>query len=203
MRDMMKEETWMNASVAIEHGFVDEVISGASKAPKNSACHSLAETHSRGMGLFTTKAEWENKVEGLNARIGELEADVTASAEALTTAQNELATASETITGHVAKISELELRNAELEKELIAANEALEAAAAAKDAAEKSAGVKASEILASAGHPPVEVTAEDSADASNASKTPHLDKFNTLTGTEKSAFYQANAAAIRKEMTIH
>lgn len=202
MRDMMKEETWMNASVAIEHGFVDEVISGASKAPKNSACHSLAETHSRGMGLFTTKAEWENKVEGLNTRIGELEADVTASAEALTTAQNELATASETITGHVAKISQLELRNGELEQELVAANAALEAAATAKDAAEKAAGAKASEMLASAGHPPVEVTTEDTAAPTNSSKTPHLDKFNSLTGSEKSAFYQAHAAEIRKESNL-
>lgn len=199
MREMMKGETWMNAIVAIEHGFIDEVIQSGLKQAKNSACHSGTETHSAGMGLFTTKAEWENKVEGLNARIGELESDVTASSEALIVAQNELATATETITAHVVEIAALSARQTELETELAAANETIEAANKAKDLAAASAGVKASEMLASAGHPPVEVTTDDSASPANSSKTPHLDKFNSLTGFEKSAYYQANSTAIRKE----
>lgn len=202
MREMMREETWMNAAVAMEHGFIDEVISGVSKPAKNSACVSGFGSNSRGMGLFTTKAEWEAKVDGLNARITELESDVTASAEALTSAQNELATANETITGHVAKIDRLTARQTELEQELAAANDALEAANKAKEDAAASAGAKASAMLASVGHPPVEVTTEETNAPTNSSKTPHLDKFKTLKGAEKSAYYQAHASAIRKESNL-
>ena len=202
MREMMKEETWMTADKALDAGFIDEVVNLASKPAKNSACVSLTDSHAIAMGLFTTKAEWENKVEGLNSRIGELEADVTASAEALTSAQNELATATETITAHVTEIAMLTNRQAELEAELVAANEALEAANAAKESAEKSAGAKASEMLASAGHPPVAVSQGDESTVTNSSKTPHLDKFNSLTGGEKGAYYQANSEAIRKESNL-
>lgn len=184
MREMMREETWMNAAVAMEHGFIDEVISGVTKPAKNSACVSGFGSNSRGMGLFTTKAEWEAKVDGLNARITELESDVTASAEALTSAQNELATANETITGHVEEIGRLAARQTELEQELAAANEALEAANKAKDEAEASAGAKASAMLASAAHPPVEVTAESDSNAKALTRS----EFNALSPAKRSEF---------------
>ena len=184
MRASMKEETWMNAEVALASGFIDEVISAASKGAKNSACHTLESAQAESMGLFTTKAEWESKVGGLNARIGELESDITASAESLTAAQNELATATETITGHVAEIETLTNRQAELEAELVAANEALEASNAAKVAAEASAGAKASEMLASAGHAAVEVT--EGADI--ATNKLSREDFAKLTPSAKSEF---------------
>ena len=135
------------------------------------------------MGLFTTKAEWESKVEGLNARIGELETDIVASSETVTAAQNELATANETITGHVAEIGNLTARQSELEAELVAANSALEVSNAAKEAAEKSAGARASEMIAAAGIAAVEVS-----EGGEKQNTLTAAEFNNLSHPQRNEF---------------
>ena len=154
VRAMMKRETWMGANEAMKLGFVDEVISGK----KIDACHSQEQAHTGSM--FATQKAWREKVEGLEARVSEIEADATAAAESFATAQAELATANESIAALNTELAELKTTNEILTNDAEEASKLIEAkdkeiseAKAEVETAKASAARVAAEMLASAGHP--------------------------------------------------
>ena len=200
MRELMKKETWMGATEAVERKFADFIIGKSGVDIRSLAAKPLD------MGLFTSRAELENKITGYEARINELESEVTASATALADAQSELATARESIAAAESPEAIAILRE-ELEAATAAAStEAvtglavkLIASAEAPEAIREAISAQASAMLAASGHVAISTTESES---NQSSVTPHLDIFNNLTGPKKSAYYQAHGKEIRKEATI-
>lgn len=143
---------------------------------------------------FLTNREAREQITGLETRVSELESELGTATESLTAAQNDLATANESLSEAEGDLANAKERITELETE-VAKIPDLEAAA--KITADK-VKMEAANLAGSIGL--TEPLPDNGADT--ASKTTHLDTFNTLSGPEKSAYYQANSEAIRKEMTL-
>jgi ATP-dependent protease ClpP protease subunit len=192
MRDMMRKETWMGADEAMKRGFIDEVLSGKfdtkqkgksmnilDRLTSPASAEALAE-------IDTLKAEVSNReteVSELSNKVSVAEAALQEAATATAELRNNLAT----VNARVTELEAIAARVPELE-------------AAAVVTAEKIAN-GASQLAASIGLPDPLADAGNSSTAET-SKTPTLDKFNSLSGAERSAFYNANQEAIRKEVTI-
>ena len=189
MRELMLNETWVGADEALKRNFIDEIAGGKfdtkdkgksmnilDRLTSPASAEALAE-------IDTLKSEVSNReseLAELTNKVSVAEAALQEAATATAELRNSYATAQaeiETLKAEVAKIPNLE--------------------AAAAVSREKIAN-EASTLAASIGLP----TALDDSGTGESSKTPHLDTFNTLTGAEKSAYYQANGNAIRKEMSL-
>lgn len=163
MRELMKKETWMGATEAVERNFADSIIGKSGVDIRN------LEAKPPLMGLFTSRAELENKITGYEARINELESEVTASATALADVQSELATARESIASAESPEAVAILRE-ELEAATAAAStEAvtglavkLIASAEAPEAIREAISAQAAAMLAASGHVAIAIEAGES-----------------------------------------
>lgn len=189
MRELMKGETWMGADEAMKRKFIDEVMTGKfdtkdkgksmnilDRLTSPASAEALAEIES----LKSEVSNRENEVAELVSKMSVAEAALQEAATATAELRNSYATAQaeiETLKAEVAKIPDLE--------------------AAAKLTDDK-VKLEASNIAASIG---LNRALPDEGN-SDSTKTPHLDIFNSLTGSEKSAYYQAHGKEIRKEATI-
>jgi ATP-dependent protease ClpP protease subunit len=192
MRERMKDETYMSAESAVAEGFADEVVSGKfDTKPKDKGMNILDRLTSPASAealaeIDTLKAEVSNR----ESEVAELSNKVTVAEAALqeaATATAELRNNLATVNARVTELEAIAARVPELE-------------AAAVVTAEKIAN-GASQLAASIGLPNPLADAGNSSTAET-SKTPNLDMFNSLTGAERSAFYNANQEAIRKEITV-
>lgn len=190
MRKRMKKETWMGAEDAVKEGFADEIITGKFDTAKKSTMNLLERLTSPSNEEAIAKIEaLENAAQAHAIEFGEINAKLETAENALQEAVTGWQEAKTSLVTAEAKIAELEDQVKEIP--------------ALKDAAEKTkekVGVEASQLAASIGLE----TPLDDADigAINASKTPHLDQFNALTGKEKSAYYINNKEQIRKESNL-
>jgi chromosome segregation ATPase len=154
--------------------------------------------------IFTDKAAKE-KIATLEARITELETDITAKDAAFEALTADLTAKDQTIAENVAAIAARDESITNLTAELATANTALQTAAAelaAKDeeitAAKASAGAEATQILASIGQP------EPLPDNVETPPSNHLETFNNLKGAEATAYFnkfQNEIAAEQRAMT--
>lgn len=139
------------------------------------------------MNLIFTQKQAREKIEGLEARIEELEADALAKEEGIETLQTELATAREDLAAKQSRIEELESKASkveELETKVQEAEQKIEAA-------ENSAAQKAVELAAEAGH-------EEAIPVVESEQINHLAVFNSLKGAERTAYYKKHQHQIRK-----
>jgi len=133
------------------------------------------------MNLIFTQKQAREKIEGLEARISDLESDALAKEEGLEAIQNELATAREDLAAKQSKIEELEAQAAKVE--------GLEAKVQEAETkiveAENSAAKKAVELVAEAGlEKPIEAA------SSQESKTLTLAQFRELAAIQKTQFFR-------------
>ena len=196
VRDMMKKETWMSADEAISMGFADEsfdtktnnsmsILDRITKPSSDeaqeriSALEASIESHDSQISLFQAKAEQAEAA--LQEAVTELES-----------IKNEKDLA-------VALNADLEAKVSDLESKIVSLTEEAEAEKAeleekAKETDEKVAA-KASELLAATGHDaPVDLEGD------KVSAMSHLEVFESLTGSEATAYYKENGKAIRAEM---
>ena len=145
--------------------------------------------------IFTDKAAKE-KIATLEARITELETDITAKDAAFEAFTADITAKDQTIAENVAALAARDEQITGLTTDLATANSALESAAAElaeKDKAiaeaKESAGKEATQILATIGQP--EPLAEGDPDTKSI-----LDQFNELKGEEATRFYHLNRKAI-------
>jgi ATP-dependent protease ClpP protease subunit len=188
MRDLMKKETWMGSTEALERKFIDEVLDAGFDTKKKgksmnildrltspASAEALAEIDT----LKSEVANRESEVSELTNKLTVAESALQEAATATAELRNSLATAKgeiETLKAEVTKIPDLE--------------------AAAAITAEK-VKIQAAAVVAEIG-----ITGgldDDGVAASNTSKTPHLDEFNKLQGREATAYFNANRSAIAAE----
>lgn len=188
MRELMKKETWMGADEALKRNFIDEITGGFDTKEKGKSMNILDRLTSPASAealaeIDNLKAEVSNReteLAELTNKVSVAEAALQEAATATAELRNSYATAQaeiETLKAEVAKIPDLE--------------------SAAKLTADR-VKIEAANLAGSIGL--TEALTDNGTES--ASKTTHLDTFNTLSGPEKSAYYQANSEAIRKEMTI-
>jgi len=189
MRDMMRKETWMGADEAIKRNFIDEIVDGKfDTAKKGKSMNILDRLTSPASAealaeIDTLKAEVSNReseVTELSNKVSVAEAALQEAATATAELRNSLATAA-------ARVTELEAIAARVP----------ELEAAAQLTAEK-VKLQASALTAEIG---IVGGLEDNG-VPSATATPELDIFNSLNGAEKSAYYQANSEAIRKQSNL-
>lgn len=110
--------------------------------------------------MFKTNNQLKDELATAQSKISELEADASAQAQDLETAQTELATTREDLTAAQARIAELETENTAHAEKITNLETDLEAQKEATEQAKNSAGAQAASEIANAGHPPVEVVEE-------------------------------------------
>jgi ATP-dependent protease ClpP protease subunit len=188
MRNLMKKETWMGADEAIKRGFIDEIAGGKFDTKEKARMNILDRLTSPASAealaeIDTLKGEVqarESEVSELSNKLNVAESALQEAATATAELRNSYATAQaeiETLKAEVAKIPDLE--------------------AAAEKTKEK-VGVEASQLAAAIG---LETPLPDASNGDgSASKTPHLDAFYALKDAERSAYYNSNKSAIRKEL---
>jgi len=215
MRELMKKETWMGATEAVERKFADSIIGKSPVDIRDTGGKSRANNMSI-LDRLLPNSELQAKLDFANGELVAKDTEIQNLTAKLTEADHLLASA----------IDEVKQFKAEAEiakEEAQAAKEALELAEKAKEEAEQSAtpevveakaielvasaeapeaianaiSAKASEMLAAAGHKPIESTLP----GNNGSATPFLDKLQTLKGDERTAYYNANETAIKAELS--
>lgn len=98
MRELMKKETWMGAKEALERGFADFIVSQVPAPVETPAKASSENSKETIMSLsFLTNKQSTEKIEGLTARITDLETDATARDEELTAARAEVTAHAESV----------------------------------------------------------------------------------------------------------
>lgn len=189
MRSMMRKETWMGANEAKDRGFIDEVMGAKFDTAKKGKSMNIldrltspasAEALAEIDNLKAEVSNRENEVAELTNKVSVAESALQEAATATAELRNSIATAQaeiETLKAEVAKIPDLESAAA-VSREKIA-----------NEASNLAASIGLQEALPDNG-------------VGETTKTPHLDIFNTLTGPEKSAYYQTHGKEIRKEATI-
>jgi len=140
--------------------------------------------------IFTDKAA-RSQIATLESRIGELEADIIAKDQAIESHNDEITAKDQTIAEHIATIGNLTERITALEATAARVPE-LESAVTA---AQASASVVATEMLASIGQP------EPLAIEQSEPPVDHAAIFATLTGQSRTEYYAKHGAEIRKSIT--
>ena len=189
IRNLMFAETWMNADEAKENGFVDTVI-------KDGKAKAEFDSDEKGMSIFAKLFPGNDEALKIEASLLEndsLRADLesaqakivelTGLAEVNAQFQSDLSDAQAKVydfqtaaTADAAKITELE--------------------AAAKVTTEK-VSVRASELLATQGHPaPVNLTSDE-----GTAGTDYVAELGKLQGAERTAYYNEHKSEIRKSLT--
>lgn len=110
--------------------------------------------------MFKTNSQLKEELQLAQSKIADLEADATAQAAELETAQTELATAREDLTSAQERITELETEATATAEQIETLQTELTEQKEATAAAEDSAGQKAAEEIAKAGHPAVDLDEE-------------------------------------------
>jgi len=144
--------------------------------------------------IFTDKAARE-KIATLESRIGELEADIIAKDQAIESHNDEITAKDQTIAEHIATIGNLNERISTLETEATASAATITASASkitelesAVTAAQESASVVATEMLAAIGQPePLAIEAG----AGEIKNVVTRKEFNQMKPSEKMAFSKA------------
>jgi ATP-dependent Clp endopeptidase proteolytic subunit ClpP len=186
IREMMKQETWMNAKESIANGFIDEVIGAQVDFRQEKAESSPMSFLNR-----LTNPSSEESIE----RIAALEADISAQAAEfqakLDAAELALQEAAEITAENIELrikaelVPALEAKIAEMEELTVVNSEKISAAAAQK--------------LASMGHgDPLNLGAVS---VTNQETPSILEVFNELKGEEATRFYEANRKAILAEQS--
>ena len=141
------------------------------------------------MNIFSTRKDLKERIDVLESRLAETEAAMVEaaaaneeSAEALKAKDAELASLTE-------RIDAAESEALTLKEKLAEAEAALNEAKAKDESFDERVNDRATQVLAAAGHPPVEMAEEASVDV--------LATFDKLTGAERTRFYRANEAAIK------
>jgi ATP-dependent protease ClpP protease subunit len=183
MREMMKKETWMNAKEALAAGFIDEVFDiRATETTKNT------------MSLLSKLFPGNDEISKLEASINENDSLRTE----LATAQlkiTELTGLSAIIADKDLEITALATEKQDLTTALATATEEIAAKVTEIEAAKASAGVIATEILASIGQPaPLAIEGE-------LPPVDHAAIYATLTGAARTNYYTEHSADIRKSIT--
>jgi ATP-dependent protease ClpP protease subunit len=183
MREMMKVETWMGAKDALEMKFIDEIVDNRA-----------IESKPKGMSLLSKLFPGNDEVSKLEASILELDnvrAELTATAQERDTLKSEVSGHVETISAHLATIGNLTEQITALEATAARVPE-LESAVTA---AQSSASVVATEMLAAIGQP------EPLAIEQSEPPVDHAAIFATLTGQSRTEYYAKHGAEIRKSIT--
>lgn len=192
MRELMKKETWMGADEAMTRKFIDEVVDGKFDTAKKgksmnildrltspASAEALAEIESLKAEVSNRESEVSELTNKVSVAEAALQEAATATAElrnSLTTAQAEI----ETLKAEVAKIPDLEAA-AEVTREKIS-----------NEAATLAASVGITEPLPDA----------NNSSTGTASRTPHLDKFESLKGSEATAYFKENKKQINAEARL-
>jgi ATP-dependent protease ClpP protease subunit len=193
IRDMMLEETWMDASTAMANGFATEI----------STLDNLTESVSpNGMSIFASifKSASSEELEAAQAKFDALQADYNAANEQVTALQSEVATANETIATHIAALAERDEKIVELGKdienraeEVAEKDEKIESLTAEVEAAKASAGEQAITMLASVGQSaPIPENEEQAAE----NKFSEYKKLQSTNPVAAHKFWEENEAEI-------
>jgi chromosome segregation ATPase len=145
---------------------------------------------------FLTNKEAREQITGLETRVSELESELSAANESLTAAQNDLATANESLSEAQCDLANAKDRIAELETE----NAKIPGLQAAAQVTTEKVGLKAAELAATVGL--TEALSDAAAGNENNSRTPHLDKFESLKGSDATAYFKEHKKAINAEARL-
>lgn len=186
MRDLMRKETWMGAKVALEEGFIDEVIDRKFDTPaKNMSLLERLTSPSNAEALSKIEA-LENAAQAHESIVAEIEGKLSVAANALQEAATELTEAKASLESSEAKVVELEAFKAEAEAKLA------ELAEAAIKTDEKVA-LEAARLLAATGSPdPV----DNPENGSDASKELTREEFRNLSPIARQTFLRAGGKLI-------
>lgn len=192
MRDLMRKETWMGADEAMKRKFIDEIVDSKfdtkekgksmnilDRLTSPASAEALAEIDS----LKAEVSNRESEVAELSNKVSVAEAALQEAATATAEFRNSYATAQaeiETLKAEVAKIPDLE---------------------AAAEATKERVGIEAANLAAAVGIPEPLPDANNSS-TTNASRTPHLDRFEELKGSDATAYFREFKKQINAEARL-
>jgi ATP-dependent protease ClpP protease subunit len=171
MRALMKKETWMTAKQAIEMGFADEIFDTKPKAMSI-------------LDKFRPDAALAEKVQGLEASLESAQTEITEMAAALTERTTDLENAIGELASVKAQLDSIAAERDTLTASLADAQNKVTALEADLVTANTSAEARAAEIVAQAGIPPVDASAEEQQE----SKVKNLAEFNNLSPADRMVF---------------
>lgn len=216
MRDLMRKETWMGATEAVERKFADSII-GKSAVDIGSAS-SKSQHNSMSIldrllpnGELQAKLDFTNgeliakdaEIQNLSAKLKDADhllagaIDEVAEFKAKAEASDELAKSE--AAAHTETKEKLGVAEAAVVPEVIEAK-AIELASAENppEAIQKVIAQRVTEALAGSGRE----TPIDGSGFSNGSLTPHLNRFEELKGSEATAYFKENKKAINAEARL-
>lgn len=197
-RALMLDETWLDANQCVAIGLADAIFDFSKPSGNLSDMSLLARLTN------PSAPEALEQITGLQARITELETDQATATAEIETLRGEITAKDETLAANLTAIADLtgKLTTAEnLVTETAQALVELQAKAEADaktaaeviEAAKASAKIEAIEIAAAAGiEAPLAISG-------NETPTSHLDTFNSLKGSEATAYYKAHSKQIAAE----
>jgi ATP-dependent Clp endopeptidase proteolytic subunit ClpP len=195
IRTMMKAETWMNATEALQNGFIDGVFDIRPNVPTKKAMNLIEAIKSILPSVNTDDAD---KLVAHVAEVETLSADLVSAEAKITELQNLAAVVAE----KDLEISNLTAAAAAYQADIVAKVETittlqadLTQAQADIEAAKASAGEQAIEVLASIGQP------EPLAECELIAPVNHAESFAKLTGKERTEYYAKHGAEIRASLT--
>jgi ATP-dependent protease ClpP protease subunit len=171
MRALMKKETWMTAKQAIEMGFADEIFDTKPKAMSI-------------LDKFRPDAALTEKVQGLEASLESAQTEITEMTAALAERTTDLENAIGELASVKAQLDSITAERDTLNASLTEAQSKVTALEADLVTANTSAEARAAEIVAQAGIPPVDASAEEQQE----SKVKNLAEFNNLSPADRMAF---------------
>jgi ATP-dependent protease ClpP protease subunit len=217
MRELMKKETWMGASEAVERKFADSIVNKSpvdirGTGPKSQNNQMSILDRLLPNGELQAKLDFANgelvakdvEIQNLTGKIKEADTLLAQAVEEVRELK-EKAEAAEAQAKAEAEARE-QAEKAKEEAEEASKPEAIEAKALELVACAEAPAViadaisaKAAAMIASAGHTPVEVTEITGADNS---ATPHLDKFESLKGSEATSYFKEFKKQINAEARL-
>jgi len=218
MRKLMKAETWMGATEAIERKFADSIVGKSPVDIRDPKPKSQSSNDMSILDRLLPNSDLNAKLDFANGELIAKDTEIQSLTAKLKDADMLLAGAVDEVREFKAKAESAEaLAKAEAEAheatktELAAAKEAnkpevieakaleLVASAEAPEVIANAISAQAAAMIASAGHAPVDVT--ESSAATN-SATPHLDRFESLKGSEATAYFRENKKQINAEARL-
>lgn len=194
MRALMKKETWMGAEEALKRKFIDEIAGGKFDTKKNEMANILDRLTSPASAEAIAKIEaLENAAQAHESQLSELNAKLSTAESALQEAATATAELRTSLTTATEKVTALEAKAATDAATIL---DLTEKASHTKEKVDLEAG---RQVAALGLNKPLETDGPDETGA--VSKTPHLDKFNSLKGEERTAYYNENSTAIRAEQS--
>lgn len=155
MRDLMAEDRWMTAREAMALGFVDSIVGSGPVDFGGTDGTMVAD-----MKIFQSRKDLADHVATLTTQVEGLQADCEAAEAIAKKATEELATEKEARIVAEQRVAEFEALEIKLQKDVLELENQLESQKEATAAAEDSAGQKAAEEIAKAGHPAVDLDEE-------------------------------------------